>query len=52
MTGPLNIEDPIEKAEMDALFKACDAVKAAQGRLAACSDKLPTAIAVPAVANA
>ena len=51
MTGPLNIEDPIEKAEMDALFQASDGVKHAQSRLAAVCDKLLTAVTVPAAAK-
>ena len=52
MTGPLNIEDPIEKKEMDALFQASDGVKHAQARLAMVADRLLTAIVVEEVDKA
>ncbi len=52
MSRPLNSDKPSEKAELDSLFLASDAVRAAQRQLAACSDKLLTAIVAEKMANA
>jgi len=49
---PLKGEVPSEKAELNELFKASDAVRAAQRSLAACADKVLTALAVPGLVKA
>jgi len=52
MAKPLNPEIASEKAELNELFKATDAVRAAQRSLAACADKVLTAAAVPGLVKA
>ena len=48
----MNVEVPTEKEEVNALFQASDGVKAAEGRLAAVTDTLLTAVVVEAVVKA